>query len=255
MLKKEKVPIEPKLIVANWKMNKTITTTHEFISKFTQLSENKVYNNAIVCPPSTLLYAFKDSSIITGAQDCSSLSHSTGAFTGDISTNMLQEFGCKYVIIGHSEKRKYHQESDQIIQEKISNAHKSNLIAILCIGETLSQREDGSYKQELLRQLEKGLPDSANNINTVIAYEPVWAIGTGKTANIEQIKEVHKFLSEKSLSRFAQMPKIIYGGSVNLENAETILNTDYVSGLLIGGASLEAQTFYNIIKIGEEICS
>lgn len=245
------------LIVANWKMNQNNSSAKVFLSEL--LSYNISYNNIVICPPFTLLGLLneniKNTSINLGAQDCSSFSSEDGAFTGDISSSMLVDTGCDYVIIGHSERRKYHLESNKIIKHKINNAHKVGLKAILCVGESLESRENGSYKQDVSKDLEECLPDSFDPINTIIAYEPIWAIGTGKTASIEQIKEMHEFLSFKSKElfikssqTFEQNVKIIYGGSVNEENSSSILAIPHVSGLLIGGASLSAKKLYKIIQ-------
>jgi len=243
-----------KLIIANWKMHKLISTAEKFVTNF---SKHEISNvcDIVLCPPATLLQLvnekFLNSSIKVGAQDCSAFSAIEGAFTGDISAEMLSDIGCEYVIIGHSERRKYHQESNALIKNKIINAHQANLTAIICVGETLQQREEGSYKQVISSALADSLPSTSNITNIVIAYEPVWAIGTGRTATIEQIEEMHQFLSKETLSRFAFSPKIIYGGSVNLENAQAILDISNVSGLLVGGASLDPEIFHKIIKIAE----
>ena len=252
------------LIIANWKMNQNISSANALIDEL--LSYDISANNVVICPPFTLLYLLseklKKASIELGAQDCSHLSLESGAFTGDISSTMLADVGCKYVIIGHSERRKYHLEDNDRIKQKISYAHKSGLTAVLCVGESLSSRERGIYQQDIIKNLEECLPSSANPDNTVIAYEPIWAIGTGKTASIEQIKEMHEFLFVKikdlflkSSQTFEQNIKIIYGGSVNEENSALILSTPYVSGLLVGGASLDSKKFYQIVQNKRSICN
>ncbi len=242
-----------KLIVANWKMYKFNSVAKVFINDFAKLAEGEVFSNAVICPPATLLSLLSDAGLPAklGGQNCCAHSSKEGAFTGEISAAMLKDLGCEYVIIGHSERRRYQLESEDELKKKIVNAHQEGLKTIICIGETLLQRERGEYKQILEDMLINILPESVNNDNIIIAYEPVWAIGTGKNASFEQIEEVHNFLSEKLLSRFAFDAKIIYGGSVNLENAQAILNIKKVSGLLIGGASLDADKFYKIIKISE----
>lgn len=245
------------LIVANWKMNQTISSANILLDEL--LSYGIYHDSVVICPPFTLLglveKKLKSTPVNIGAQDCSSLSDSDGAFTGDISSRMLADIGCKYVIIGHSERRKHHLESNAEIHKKVSNAHKSGLIAILCIGEDLNERETGDYKNFIWKNLEECLPNSANSSNTIIAYEPLWAIGTGKTASLEQIGEMHEFLINKiidlfskSSQTFEQNTKIIYGGSVNEENAASILMLPNVSGLLVGGASLDSRKFYQIIQ-------
>lgn len=252
----EKINNQP-IIVANWKMYKTILQANEWLDSFLEFKIHN--NNIIIAPPFTLLSSIHNKLINTNislaAQDCSSFNANEGAFTGDISANMLADIGCKYVIIGHSERRKYHKEQNHIIKEKISQAHQAQLITILCIGENIEIREQGHFKQYVWNELEACIPSSANCNNTIIAYEPTWAIGTGKTANIVQIEEMHEFLNTKILNFFKttsqvfeQNPKIIYGGSVNEENAKEILSTKYVDGLLVGGASLNAAKFYQISK-------
>ncbi len=260
MQKNDKKP----LIVANWKMHKMLSSSKTMLKELLQpLPSELKLDNVVLCPPATLLHMlieqFASTSMKFGGQDCSSLAGDEGAFTGDISAMMLKDLACEYVIIGHSERRKYHLEQNQQLKAKISYAHNASLTAILCVGENLNQREDGSYLKFLSETLAETLPNSANFDNTIVAYEPIWAIGTGKTANLNQIEEVHQFLSDeitillakysqKPAQRFEQLPKIIYGGSVNTENAECILASKQVSGLLVGGASLDAQKFYKIIQ-------
>ena len=183
-----------------------------------------------------------------GAQDCSAIAQNEGAFTGDISAGILKDLGCEYVIIGHSERRIYNKESNAIIKQKVIHALNAGLNIILCVGETLKQRDDNTYKEFISKMLEESLPEDLVSNKVIIAYEPVWAIGTGKNASYSQIEEIHQYLYEKCLSRFAINLNIIYGGSVNLDNAKDILNIDKVYGLLIGGASLDASKFYDIIK-------
>lgn len=243
------------LIVANWKMNQTISTVNSFLDQLLLSKLN--LSNVIICPSYTLLSTVKnklnESNVSMGAQDCSSFAYDNGAYTGDISTNMLKDIGCDYVIIGHSERRKNHLEDDDTINNKIKNAHKAGLKVILCVGENLNDRENGNYLQTVAHQLINGLADIPNIDNIIIAYEPVWAIGTSKVASEQQIEEMHEFLTKtiKDLyltsQVFDQIPKIIYGGSVNQENAAKILALNYVSGLLVGGASLNIEKFCKII--------
>lgn len=248
--------INKKLIVANWKMHKTISIAKQFTDKFLATSKELLAQNkhdVVICPAFHLLdsvrKSFIGSSIYLGAQDCCSFSSDEGAFTGDVSAWMLRDIGCEYVIIGHSERRERYKEINDVIKNKILNAQQAGLKVILCIGETLEQREDGAYKEALSSMLEASLPKNILLDDLIVAYEPIWAIGTGRTANLEQIEEIHKFLSEICLTRFAKELKIIYGGSVNTDNASKILNINKVSGLLVGGASLDPEKFYNLIKI------
>lgn len=232
------------LIVGNWKMNKTIAATKSFVNEFLSLiGSKKKLSDIVICPPITMYQFIKELPLKFGAQDCSGLSANEGAFTGDISAMMLKDIGVDYVIIGHSERRKNYGESGAFLKRKISNAHENGLIVIFCIGENLEQRNDGSYFDVLSKQLEESLPESVNLNNTIIAYEPVWAIGTGNSATNNQIEEIHSFLASKFKN------KILYGGSVNSKNAKAILAIKNVFGLLIGGTSLEAKEFNEIINI------
>lgn len=233
------------LIVANWKMNKTIAAAEAFADEFLQIyPKNQILENVLICPPVFLFDRIKSLPVDFGAQDCSALSSGEGAYTGEISAKMLKDMGCKYVIIGHSERRKYNHESDDMIKEKIKNALKEGLKVILCIGESMTQREEGSLYNFLWNQVNKALPSNANSDNLIIAYEPIWAIGTGVAATKKQIEEIHKFLKDKFSSFLS-----IYGGSVTVKNAEDILSIKEISGLLIGGASLDPIEFSKIIKM------
>jgi triosephosphate isomerase (TIM) len=232
------------LIVGNWKMNKTIATTKSFVTDFLSLVTNKKnLSDIVICPPIAMYQFVKELPLKFGAQDCSGFSANEGSFTGDVSAMMLKDIGIDYVIIGHSERRKNYSESGDYLKRKIANAHENGLIVIFCVGENLDQRNDGSYFDILSKQLEESLPDSVSVNNTIIAYEPVWAIGTGNSATEKQIEEIHSFLASKLKN------KILYGGSVNSKNAKAILAINNVFGLLIGGASLEAKEFTEIINI------
>lgn len=259
MQKKNKNP----LIFANWKMHKTISSSENLIEDLLRLLSDISGDNIIISPPFTLLHSVSkqlfNTGIKTAGQDCSGLAEDQGAFTGDISALMLKDIGCEYVIIGHCERRKYHHETDAEIKNKIINAHKAGLNVVLCLGENLKQREDGDYLNILKESLIQSLPDTATIENTIIAYEPIWAIGTGKTADVDQIDEIHKFLRKEFIDlllnfpqniaqTFENYPQIIYGGSVNVDNAKLISSSEYVDGFLVGGASLDAQKFYKIIQ-------
>lgn len=250
------------LIVANWKMHQSIESGRKFLKQF--LSYNlESESDIVICPPFTLITSVQEqivkTSIALGAQDCSALSPDIGAFTGDISAQMLKDLGCGYVIIGHSERRKYYNETNYTIRQKMIYAHKLGLKTILCLGESLHDRENGSFKEVLAQILAECVPTCATFDNTVIAYEPIWAIGTGKTASIEQIEDIHQFLLNVSRNllknttqTFEQNVKIIYGGSVNEKNAKSILSAKNVSGLLVGGASLDPEKFYQIIRSNKQ---
>jgi triosephosphate isomerase len=184
-----------------------------------------------------------------GAQDCHMVS--SGAHTGDISASQIADTGAKYVIVGHSERRTDHGETNAMIKAKAQAAHEAGLIAIICIGETLTEREAGETLNVLGRQMSGSIPDGATSKNTVIAYEPVWAIGTGLVPTLEQIEEAHHFMRAELLTTLgadAQNISLLYGGSVKGSNADDIFSVADVDGALVGGASLYADDFVHIIK-------
>ena len=238
-----------KYTIANWKMNglngavKVVNSIDRHIKK-TRHKKSKV----VICPPFTLLTNFINAKtgIDFGGQDCHHLNE--GAFTGCISAQMLKSAGCKYVIIGHSERREYQKETSKELNLKIDIANKYNLKIIYCIGEKLSEIK--IRKKILISQL-SSLPKKINIKNLIIAYEPVWAIGTGKTPTISEINSIHleirNLLSKKIGKSKSQNISILYGGSVNPSNASDILNLDQVDGALVGGASLKSKDFSKII--------
>lgn len=244
------------LIAGNWKMHKNITESEELIdsikSKFSQEDKNV---KLLVAPPFTNLYfvyqKIKDTGIYLGAQNCHW--ESSGAFTGEISTDMLKSVGCNYVIIGHSERRAMFRETNEKINKKLHALLFNSLNPIVCIGETLEQRQAGKTFEVLEDQLTNGLKGISNEQikNIVIAYEPVWAIGTGVAATIEQVDEAHSWIREKLVNLFGEtaMQTIIqYGGSVNENNSAELFSLENVNGALIGGASLKADNFIKIYK-------
>jgi triosephosphate isomerase len=209
--------------------------------------------DVLVCPPATLLaqarYALTGSKILLGAQDCHPLA--SGAHTGDISAEMLADAGASAVIVGHSERRVDHGETDVLVNAKARAAHRAGLTAIICIGETGQEREQGKTLEVVRRQLQGSLPDDARADNTVIAYEPVWAIGSGLTPTPADVAELHGFIRAE-LDRLlgtkeAGGLRILYGGSVKPANASELLFVPDVDGALVGGASLKASDFYAIV--------
>ncbi len=188
---------------------------------------------------------FQKTPFFTGAQDCSS--RDNGAFTGDISAAMLKDMGCSFVILGHSERRQYHNETDEIVAAKAIKAYAAKLAAIICVGETAEDRENGREKDIVARQLAHSIPQNAPPELTVIAYEPVWAIGTGKTASADDVRDMHAFIREK-LPENLKTCRILYGGSMKPDNARELLAVPNVDGGLIGGASLKAADFISIAK-------
>lgn len=202
----------------------------------------------VVCPPFVHIPMVKDCASVCaiGGQDCSA--KESGAYTGEIAAPMLKDIGADYVILGHSERRQYHKEGDALIAAKAALANKSGLITIICVGETEGQREAGEQNSVVEQQLKGSIPSDATAENTVIAYEPVWAIGTGKTATAEDIRAMHQFIREKLAASLADGAKvrILYGGSVKPGNAAEIFAVPDVNGALIGGASLKADDFIGI---------
>ena len=242
-----------KIVAGNWKMNMTIDESNDLIDELKELSESNV--EIKVAPSFTNLYnaisLSENSEIEVIAQNVHY--ERRGAFTGEISSEMLKSIGVKTVIIGHSERRKYFNETDTILSKKLKAAIENSLNVIFCIGEELSERESGNHFEIIKNQLTKALID-LNNIeikNIVIAYEPVWAIGTGMTANNHQIQEMHEFIRELIDKKFgneiADNIRILYGGSVKPNNAKEIFSLNDVDGGLIGGASLNFSDFQSII--------
>ena len=238
-----------KYTIANWKMNglnsaiKVVKSIDAHIKK-TRYKKSKV----VICPPFTLLAKFIDekTTIDFGGQDCHYLNE--GAFTGSISARMLKSIGCKYVIIGHSERREYHKETEKELGLKVDIAIKNKLKVIFCIGEKLNQIK---IRSKVLNSQIKSLPKTINSKNLIIAYEPVWAIGTGITPTFEEINNIHadiKKLLFKNIGKYdSKKISILYGGSVNPTNASNILNLEHVDGALVGGASLKSKDFRKII--------
>lgn len=236
------------IIVGNWKMNGTTRDSRELV----QALLDKVDANGpevVVCPPFTQLallnQALAPSPIGLGAQDCHK--DVSGAYTGDIAPPMLTELGVSHVILGHSERRQEHGELDETVREKAVAASKAGLTPIVCIGETEDQRESGDHFDTLGWQIKGSLPDGFNGI---VAYEPIWAIGTGRAATTDEIAETMTFLRQELVRQFGEAGKnikILYGGSVNDKNAASILSLADVAGALVGGASLKADAFLSII--------
>ncbi len=247
-----------KLIAGNWKMNGSAAEAGRLVQDIVAgiLGDSSLSGKCdfLVCPPFIHLGAVRaamGASLMLGAQDCSD--RENGAYTGDISAGMLKDAGCRYVIVGHSERREIHGEKSEMVAMKAAKAHENGLIAIICVGEKEMEREQGNEKKVVERQLKASIPASANASNIVIAYEPVWAIGTGKTATPADVKDMHGFIREKLKERLADSEnvRILYGGSMKPENAKELLATPHVNGGLIGGASLKAGDFLAIAKAAE----
>ncbi len=248
---------ERKLIIAgNWKMNKTVAESLALVRGLKIELAGVKEVDIVVCPPFTALCevskAVLDSNIRLGAQNMSE--HNSGAYTGEIGAGMLKEFSVRYVILGHSERRQYQKESDELISKKALAAHSASLKPIVCVGETLAQREGNETEKVVGTQLKSSLAGlSKDQIEeTIIAYEPVWAIGTGQTATTAQAQEVHAFIRKTLATLFdeavARRVRIQYGGSVKASNARELMAQPDVDGALVGGASLEDRSFADIIK-------
>ena len=241
------------LIAGNWKMNGLTADSVALASEIKEAVKSKKRAcEFLVCPPFTMLNTVKKSlrgtKVALGAQDCHF--NEKGAHTGDVSPLMLADIGCTYVILGHSERRADHGESNELVCKKAVAANKAGLKTIICIGETLEQRDNGETIEVCKNQVLGSVPDDATALNTVIAYEPVWAIGTGKTPTADDVEEVHaqvrKVLAKKLGKAQANKMRILYGGSVKPSNAKEFLSLLDVDGALIGGASLKSADFIAI---------
>jgi triosephosphate isomerase len=242
------------LVAGNWKMNGRRSSAAELAKIIAGAGDLAAGVDLAVCPPATLVADFaaqaRGSAIMIGGQDCHA--EASGAFTGEISAEMLTDAGAQAVIVGHSERRSLHNETDAVVRAKTLAAWRAGLIAIVCIGETRAEREAGSTIAVVSTQLEGSLPDGATSDNTVIAYEPVWAIGTGLTPTPADVAEVHGVIRQRLGDRYGaagQGIRILYGGSVKPSNAGELMHIDNVDGALVGGASLKAEDFLGIANV------
>ncbi len=242
------------LVAGNWKMNglKRSTTELEKVVAGAGALAGKV--ELMIFPPATLVTAFAatvhGSEVGIGGQDCHA--EASGAFTGDISAEMLADAGAKAVIVGHSERRTLHKETDVEVRAKALAAWRAGLTAVVCIGEAKDERVSGKTLDVLGRQIDGSLPDGATGANLVIAYEPVWAIGTGLTPTAADVAEAHGFIRERLTARYgdvAQAVRVLYGGSVKPSNAKELMGVANVDGALVGGASLKADEFLGIANV------
>ena len=239
-----------KLIAGNWKMNGLASSLAEIEALKGITGEAAC--DIVVCPPLTLVEKAAErvggSRIAIGAQDCHA--QPSGAYTGDVSAEMLAEIGARFVILGHSERRSAYRETDAAVAAKAAAVHGAGLVSIICVGETREERDEGRAIEVVCAQLEASIPNTATSSNTVIAYEPVWAIGTGLVPTLEQIEEMHSSIRqalEKRLGENGLGVRILYGGSVKASNAKAIFGVSNVDGALVGGASLKASEFAGII--------
>lgn len=250
------------LIAGNWKMNGGPVEAAQLLTELKQKLRNKdLESEVLVCPPYVSIQLayneMKETPVKIGAQNI--YFEDNGAFTGEISASIVKEAGCEYVIVGHSERREYFGDTDEIIAKKVKKGIKTGLNVILCVGEKLEQRKNGNHQKVVMEQLQAVIDhlteEDAERLT--IAYEPVWAIGTGETATPEQAQEMHlfirNFLSELWSTMKLSGVRILYGGSMKPQNAEELLRQPDVDGGLIGGASLKADSFYKIIDIAENV--
>lgn len=244
------------IIAGNWKMNMTATQARELASKLIPLVSGAKDRDIVLAPTFTSLQAvsetIKGTNISLSAQNLHW--EDKGAFTGEISAEMLLDLGCKYVIIGHSERRQYFGETDETVNKKVKQALAKGLLPILCVGETLAERDAGKLNEIISRQVTGGLKDitAGDMQKVVVAYEPVWAIGTGKTATPEQANEVHALIRDKVKALYsaeiAEGLRIQYGGSVTPDNVSTLMAKPDIDGALVGGASLKPESFAALVN-------
>jgi triosephosphate isomerase len=230
------------LCFGNWKLNKSPNETENFLKEFDSLVNDKSKKAFVFFPQALSAYCFKNSDLAWGAQNI--YFKNSGAFTGENSAEVLKEMGAKYSLVGHSERRSLFDETDKTVSQKVKHTLDQGLTPIVCIGETLGQRESDSVFTTLEKQLDEGLMN-VDLDKVIIAYEPVWAIGTGKTASPKEVEEVHDWLRSKISN--SKTP-LLYGGSVKPENAKSLYSIKDVNGFLVGGASLKPSSFYEIYK-------
>ena len=238
-------------IVANWKMNLNFTIANDYVVKLNSFLKNEKINiNVIICPQFLLLYFISNlklnSNINLGAQNCHHIE--SGAFTGETSIKILEDMKCKYIITGHSERRTYYNETDAEVLKKALISFKHNISPIICVGESLEIRKKNEYFSFLSSQIINSIPDVSNDL--IIAYEPIWSIGTGIIPTIEEIKEISEFIFYFIKKKRPNIKKlnILYGGSVNSKNSKKILDIKNIDGLLVGGASLDINEFIKILR-------
>ncbi|GAB3091802.1 triose-phosphate isomerase [Aestuariicella hydrocarbonica] len=242
------------LVVANWKMNGNLADNRKLLQSFLASWQGVHHAEVGICPPAVYLpqaiELLGQTNVELGAQDVSAAEN--GAFTGEVSAAMLADIGCQFALVGHSERREYHAESDQLVARKFKAAQSHKLTPILCIGESLQQREAGETLMVVGEQLKAVIDEvgRAAIASSVIAYEPVWAIGTGLTATPEQAQEVHAFIREQ-LGAVGNSVRILYGGSVKPSNAAELFSQADIDGALVGGASLNSDDFYSICQAAE----
>ena len=230
------------IFIANWKLNGNIEFIKEYYQKLSANSEKCT----VICSPSIFIHQLQanNTNLFSGAQDVSI--YNEGAYTGELSSKMLAEFNTKFCLVGHSERRKYFNEGNQTVNLKSVNLIENKIIPIICIGETLNERNKKLTKEILYKQIKESLPKISNSKNTIIAYEPIWAIGTGLTPTLKEIEDIHEFI--KSIDEKLNKMRVLYGGSVKASNSKEITDIKNVDGCLVGGASLKVDEFNAIIS-------
>ncbi len=244
-----------KIIVANWKMNPSIFQGIELLKSINQsINEIKVSSKIVICPPSLIirdaLIIFSNSIVSIGSQDCHHAE--IGPYTGDLSYKMFEDIGCEYAIIGHSERRANHFEDNKLIFEKLNSINRSKIIPILCVGESFVERKSGLASEAVIRQIDESGINKLEFDQKIIAYEPIWAIGSGKIPTRDEIMSIHSKIREKlDTEGNNKNIKVLYGGSVNTQNVSDIFSINGVDGALVGGASLKKADFIKIIESAE----
>ena len=245
------------IVLGNWKLHGSVTHLRQFVQQFATLRSNSATPIALtnmsvgLCLPAVYLAEAQvllaaSSTMCIGAQDVSE--HASGAYTGEVAAAMLAEFACGYTLLGHSERRQYHGETDAQVAVKARQLLTHNIIPVCCVGENLQQRQAGEAQATVLKQLRYLLADDQVAASMIIAYEPIWAIGTGQTASPEQAQRMHQFIRHTTQRQGIDCA-IVYGGSVNVSNAKALSEMPDVNGFLVGGASLEASSFYQICEV------
>ncbi|ADR52625.1 triosephosphate isomerase protein [Candidatus Liberibacter solanacearum CLso-ZC1] len=245
------------IVVGNWKMHGLRASLDKIEKIVESVEKNHCRIDVAICPPATLTYLAsrlcEKSSVMIGAQDCHIDEY--GSYTGDISANMLADCGARFVILGHSERRIGHQESSQVVQCKVKYAYNAGISPIICIGETDEEYRSGRTLEVLQKQLDFSLPHECGDSIPIVAYEPIWAIGTGDVPSVIELEKIHSFMHHVLVDRFpakGEKIRILYGGSVSASNVKDFLCIENIDGLLVGGASLQYESFLTIIETFEQ---
>jgi triosephosphate isomerase len=255
MVNRQRKPKDYPIVIANWKMNGLLLESMQMFKILrSKINASLIGCEIVICPPYTLLRDFAEkipgTGIKIGAQNCHD--ELEGAYTGSISTKMLRDMNCSYVIVGHSERRTTRNEGSELVNKKAKACHSQGLKSIICVGETIYEKDNDLAKIVIREQVLHSIPKTANAENTIIAYEPIWAIGTGKTPTLEEIDKMHGYINEVIKSEMKQFdnnePRVVYGGSISSSNSKSILSCEHVDGLLVGKASLDINEFWKIIE-------